>query len=98
MEDSDGPVIARAVYGQLTRTLVGFPLFVERISKMAIDDKAESLAEWGLSLEESEEIVRWGVQGATARSLAYTVDSLTRELRSRGAPAEQWATFVHIGV
>lgn len=75
MCDSDGPVIARAVYRQ----------------------KKEDMTERDPSLEKFR-FASSGVHGVTAHSLAYIVDDIARELRANGAPAEQWATFVHIGV
>lgn len=30
--------------------------------------------------------------------IPYALDSATRQLRAKGVPAEQWATYIHIGV
>lgn len=36
-------------------------------------------------------------QTVVTLSLAHIIDGITRDLRAKGAPANRWATFVHIG-
>lgn len=99
MEDSDGPVVARAVYSSLTYIFEGFPAFVEDSMKGPSKMTETICAHMGISFEELKDVIAKGNPRCIASlSLARVVDDLAREPRVNGAPAERWATFVHIGI
>lgn len=101
MADSDGPVVAKAVYQSITRILADCPPILENFMKKRseLKDKDMIRAEWDVVSRDMEKAIAEGSHRLlTSLSLADVVDALVRELRNNGVPADQWATFVHIGV
>ncbi|KAJ3485221.1 hypothetical protein NLI96_g5099 [Meripilus lineatus] len=82
MADADGPIVAKAVFSALFAAL-----------------NSES----GKSYGDDAKLVD-GVDPLLTRNplesfcLARVVDDIVQELKEGGAPPEQWATFVHIGI
>lgn len=102
MEDSDGPVVARAVYKALTRIFKSHPPILETFLETRSELKDQEMINAALDavFQDIEKAISEGSHRMLAPlSLADVVDELVRELRvNRGVPSEQWATFVHIGV
>ncbi len=98
MHDSDGPIIATKVYQALFETTDN-PRYhalseIHRKFEHSADDDESNTPTWDDHLEYTR------VLSLLPRySLAETVDDIVRHLRLvEKVPADQWATFVHVGV
>lgn len=122
MFDSDGPLIARAVYRSFFELdpddIHSVPEYVWRcLDRHREDDElsqangapegtdpksnpqpGESKPPIDFASIYSKAINERSGQSLDFLDLPGIVDNLARELRLKGAPARQWATFVHIGV
>ncbi len=106
MSDSDGPVIAKAVYRGLFKTPQACPLPHRRLivdNDMRLSTKQQPVSTSDSSSTEAPE--RKGPCTEEPHptligfSLARVVDDITRDLRLvKKVPAKRWATFVHVGI
>ncbi len=101
MHDSDGPIIAKKVYQALFETTNNprHQAYSEIASqrKRSVDDNKSSNPPL-LTLDAELASLRV-LSLIPTYSLAETVDDIVRHLRLvEKVPADQWATFVHVGV
>ena len=109
MVDSDGPIVAKAIYKALNSMIQPQSILISRFEREATEvmrDTPEEdrvatllrlLTDKGSAIEAAYESFP-PPRILSPLSLAYVLDDLVRELRDKGLPPEQWATFVHIGI
>lgn len=98
MTDSDGPIIARKVYQALFEPTDNpqYQAFLERVSKLKRSNNDGELS--SSTLDDIKSAFR-SANFLPMYSLAETIDDIVRHLRMvEKLPADQWATFVHVGI
>ena len=111
MDDADGPLIAKAVYHGLFNQSISRPptyvfekLWKEHIGAQQGDYDPRADPDIKQKCERFKKVLLDSVTEGSGRTLALfplaqVIDDTVRYLRLvENAPAERWATFVHIGV